>query len=200
MELSKYKNNPLLPNLYYTDTDSAHFDGPLPSHFISSTILGQLKLEGIYDKALFLAPKVYALENSNESITKIKGLTKEAIKKNNITLDSLEILLNKYYNLNLNQRKWFRSIGEANINILEETYNLKVTGNKRELVYSEKDGKLIGTKPLNIPPCLWQGIPPSNKIIFLYISMLIFEFSFPLSLKRRGCLCLHGFGLKEGTI
>jgi len=31
IHMSQFKNNPLLPNLYYTDTDSLYFDGPLPS-------------------------------------------------------------------------------------------------------------------------------------------------------------------------
>jgi len=78
--MSQFKNNPNLPNLYYTDTDSTYFDGPLPDSFISNTELGKMKLEGIYDKALFLAPKLYALENTKdgESIIKIKGC--EALK------------------------------------------------------------------------------------------------------------------------
>jgi len=61
IHMSQFKNNPLFPNLYYTDTDSVYFDGPLPDHFISPTELGALKLEGIYDQGIFLAPKVYAL-------------------------------------------------------------------------------------------------------------------------------------------
>jgi len=83
IHMSQFKNNPNLPNLYYTDTDSAYFDDPLPESFISNTILGKMKLEGIYDKAIFLAPKLYALENTKngESIIKIKGLNKESIKK-----------------------------------------------------------------------------------------------------------------------
>jgi hypothetical protein len=76
-------------------------------------------------------------------------LTKESIIKNKITLDSLIVLLNEDYHLTFNQRKWFRSLGEANINILEQTYNLKVTGNKRELIY-DNNNILIGTKPLVI--------------------------------------------------
>jgi hypothetical protein len=146
--MSRFKNNPLFPNLYYSDTDSLYFDRPLPDSFISKTELGLLKLEGIYDQALFLAPKVYALKNNNEEIIKIKGLTKEAILKNKINIDNLEILLNKDYHLILNQRKWFRSLQEANIEILEQTYNLKVTGNKRELIY--RDNQLVGTKPILI--------------------------------------------------
>ena len=56
IHMSQFKNNPNLPNLYYTDTDSIYFDGPLPDSFINDTELGKMKLEGIYDQALFLAP------------------------------------------------------------------------------------------------------------------------------------------------
>jgi len=143
--MSQFKNNPLLPNLYYSDTDSAHFDGPLPSHFISQTILGKLKLEGIYDKAIFLSPKVYAIKNSMEEIIKIKGLNKSSILKNNISIDSLELLLNKDYKLKYNQNKWFKHIGDANISVMEQLYTLQITGNKRKLIYS--DNRLINTIP-----------------------------------------------------
>lgn len=71
IHMTEFKNNLSLPNLYYTD--SLYFDGPLPDNFISPNILGKLKLEGIYDQALFLAPKVYALKNNDEEIIKIKG-------------------------------------------------------------------------------------------------------------------------------
>jgi hypothetical protein len=53
-------------NLYYSDTDSIYIDrlAQRPEKFIKDTRLGALKLEGIYDKAVFLAPKVYALFDS----------------------------------------------------------------------------------------------------------------------------------------
>jgi hypothetical protein len=57
--MSQFKNNHSLAfatNLYYSDTDSVYFDNPLPDSFIDSTILGKMKLEGIWDKALFLSP------------------------------------------------------------------------------------------------------------------------------------------------
>jgi len=144
--MSQFKNNPNLPNLYYTDTDSTYFDGPLPDYLVSQTELGKMKLEGIFDKAIFLAPKVYALENKNESIIKIKGLTKDAIKNNHITLDGLELLIDRDYKLTFNQKKWFRSLPGANINILDQIYTLQATISKRELVFNENN-KLIGTKP-----------------------------------------------------
>jgi DNA polymerase type B, organellar and viral len=153
IHMSKWenKNNNTLPRLYYTDTDSLYFDGPIHSQgtdgFISNTELGKLKLEGVYDKALFLAPKVYALKNQDEEIIKIKGLREEAIKDNNITIDSLKLLLNKDYKLAFNQNKWFKNISLANIKILEQTYTLQVTDNKRELIYRDND-ILVATKPI----------------------------------------------------
>lgn len=48
-----------------------------------------MKLEGTYDKAVFLAPKVYGLKNDIEEIVKVKGL------KNPISFTQLETLLFK---------------------------------------------------------------------------------------------------------
>jgi len=46
------------------------------------------------------------------------------------------------------QSKWFRNLSEGQINILEQVYTLKVTENKRQLIY--KNNKLIGTKAFKI--------------------------------------------------
>jgi hypothetical protein len=122
IHMSQFKNNSLLPNLYYSDTDSVYFDGPLPDSMVDPKRLGALKLEGVYDQALFLAPKVYALKNNGAGaeIIKIKGLTKEAIRNNNITLDTLSILLNKNHKLAFNQIKWFKNLIQANIQVLDQ--------------------------------------------------------------------------------
>jgi DNA polymerase elongation subunit (family B) len=149
IHMSQFKNNPNLPNLYYSDTDSVYFDGPLPDHMVDPTRLGALKLEGIYDKVIFLAPKVYALKNNNGEIIKIKGLSKEAINNNNINLDSLELLLFKDYKLAFNQIKWFKNISQGNIKVLDQIYTLQATGNKRELIYNDKD-ILVDTKSIKI--------------------------------------------------
>ena len=145
--MRQFKFNPSFPNFYYTDIDSAYLDGPIDPSFISPTQLGKMKLEGVYVRALFMAPKVYALKYSQEEILKIKGLTKEAIKNNKITIDTLELLLFKDHKLAFNQTKWFKNISKANIQILDQTYTLKANENKRELIYNDK-GILVGTKPI----------------------------------------------------
>jgi len=74
IHMSYFKNNPNF-NLYYSDTDSAYIDRPLPKDMVSSTILGKLKLENVLNKAIFLAPKVYYLETiDSKDIYKVKGL------------------------------------------------------------------------------------------------------------------------------
>jgi len=43
------------------------------------------------------------------------------------------------------QNKWIRNLSEAKITILNQIYTLKVTENKRRLIY-DKNNKLIGTE------------------------------------------------------
>jgi len=148
IHMSQYKNNPNF-KLFYTDTDSAFTDRPLPNNLVSNTELGKMKLVSVNSKAVFLAPKVYALRDINGKETiKIKGLTKEGTIINNITIDTLESLLIKDSVIEAQQNKWFKSIKDSNITIKESLYSLKVTGNKRELIY--ENGKLTNTKPLII--------------------------------------------------
>lgn len=80
IHMSQFKNNPDF-NLYYSDTDSIFTDKPLSDNLVG-TSLGQLKLEYVIKKAVFLAPKVYALiTEDGKEIIKVKGLTNEVIKK-----------------------------------------------------------------------------------------------------------------------
>lgn len=50
--------------------------------------------------------------------------------------------------LTFNQTKTFRDVGLSTINLLEQTYKLIPTENKRVLVYS--DNLLVNTKPFTI--------------------------------------------------
>ena len=60
-------------NLYYSDTDNVVIDKALPSYMVGNA-LGQVKLEYIIKKAVFLSPKVYALLTTDkELIIKCKG-------------------------------------------------------------------------------------------------------------------------------
>jgi len=74
--MSLFKNNPLF-KLYYSDTDSIFIDVNLETIYpeLVGKILGQLKLENIFNKVLFLGAKLYGgITNLNEIILKIKGI------------------------------------------------------------------------------------------------------------------------------
>lgn len=149
IHMSQFKNNPTLPNLYYTDTDSLYFDGPLPEEFVDSKRLGALKLEGIYDEAIFLAPKVYALKNPENEIIKIKGLNRQAILESDINFNSFNSLLLRDYNITPCQIKWRKDLSSGTIKLLEQIYTLRVTDNKRDLIYNSNN-ILINSKPIQL--------------------------------------------------
>ena len=146
--MSYFKNNPKF-NLYYSDTDSVVIDSKLPAELVGKD-LGQLKLEHIIKRAVFLAPKVYGFEDINNKTTiKIKGVTPEV--SENITLKDLELLLIEDSNLEFKQFKWFKKVLEGEIEIKEVVYHLKTTSNKRAPIYKNIDGLNIftSTRPYN---------------------------------------------------
>jgi len=141
IHMSMFKNRPDI-NLYYTDTDSVYVDSPLSNALIDSKILGKLKLENTCDNAIFLSPKLYCLRTvEGKFIYKSKGLSHDV----ELTLKDFEQLLYKDVFIEKTQSKWFRSLELGKIEILKEVYTLKVTDNKRKLIY--KNNKLIGTVP-----------------------------------------------------
>jgi DNA polymerase type B, organellar and viral len=92
IHMSQFKNNPDF-KLYYSDTDSITINKPLQDSMIGSA-LGLMKLENVINKAVFLAPKVYALiTNDGKEIVKVKGLSHDVISK--LTFNDLEVLLIK---------------------------------------------------------------------------------------------------------
>lgn len=163
VEISRFKNNPLL-KLYYTDTDSIFVNlPPAELELIYPNIIGkgigQLKLEYSIYRAVFLGPKAYYLDliNGTKPIIKIKGLNQEAISN---TIES-ELTFNKFYSLlfktdtgplsqNIIQTKWFKNISEGSIKVLEQSYEIKHNSNKRQLIYNGFN-RLIGTKPYVLP-------------------------------------------------
>ena len=112
-------------------------DVPLPKHMVGSR-LGQLKLEYEIKRAISLAPKVYGLITfDDKEIIKVKGITKASLKY--ITLRDLEQLLLKDTYKQFTQEKWYKKVFEGSITVSEVAYQLKVTSNKRKLVYNEYD-------------------------------------------------------------
>ena len=132
IHMSFFKNNPEF-KLYYSDTDSAVIDKPLPDNMVGSE-LGQMKLEHTITKAVFLAPKVYGIiDTEGNEIIKAKGLTKDNIKS--IKIADLEQLLNLDASKLFSQNKQYKSLFKSNISVLNTIYTLKATSNKRQLIY-----------------------------------------------------------------
>jgi hypothetical protein len=137
--MSQFKNNPEYI-LYYSDTDSLDINKTLATEFVGNE-LGKLKLEHIFDEAVFLSPKVYGGKTSNYEYVKIKGL------KNPISFNELSTLLIKDNKIIIEQDKWFKDISKGNITIKNEIYTLMLTENKRKLIF-DTNNKFIDTKPL----------------------------------------------------
>jgi len=144
IHMSYFKNNSNF-HLYYSDTDSLVIDQPLPVELVGNA-LGQLKLEYTVEKAVFLAPKVYALilEDGTE-IIKVKGLTPKTILNENIHFSDIASLLIQDSSREFTQEKWFKSITKGTISVSDVAYTLKVTSNKRQAVYI--DGVYENTTP-----------------------------------------------------
>jgi len=137
--MSFLKNNPEF-KLYYSDTDSGFINKPLPDHLIGSA-LGLFKLENVISKAVFLAPKLYALitvigDGDGKEIIKVKGLTKELT--SNLHFQDLEALLIEDSSREFTQEKWFKSVINGEINTSDIIYTLKITSTKRESIYVNK--------------------------------------------------------------
>lgn len=133
----KYKDH-----IYYSDTDSFFMDIPLPDSMVGDE-LGKFKLEYDIQEAVFLAPKVYALRlEDGTEVIKVKGS-----KNKNISFDQFKFLLNKGESLEIRQDKWFKSLDQASINILDTAYTLRATQNKRNFIYSEQ-GLIVGSTPI----------------------------------------------------
>jgi hypothetical protein len=145
IHMSQFKNNDKI-RLYYTDTDSIYTDSDISESFIDPKTLGKLKLENICKRAIFLAAKLYYLEtDSGKLVIKVKGL------KDTTTLnyDDFKNLLYKNFIVERSHNKWFRNLSESKINIIAQIYSIKVTDNKRELIY-DNNNKLISTKNYKI--------------------------------------------------
>jgi hypothetical protein len=142
--MSSFKNNDNF-NLYYSDTDSIVIDQELPESLVGNK-LGELKLEHVIERGVFLAPKVYGfVSDKGEKIIKVKGLKEKSV--DTLTLDDLESLLFKDASREFTQEKWNKKLFEGTISSNDIIYTLKVNSNKRYSIY--KNNVFIKTRPYN---------------------------------------------------
>jgi hypothetical protein len=97
IHMSKFKTNKKL-TIYYIDTDSIDIDQELDPNFVGEE-LGQMKLEHVFEDAVFLGPKMYGGINKDYQYVRIKGL------KNTINFKKLKPLLKKESKLEIQQEK-----------------------------------------------------------------------------------------------
>lgn len=128
--------------VYYSDTDSIDIDKPLDPELVGPE-LGKMKLEHIFNEAIYLAPKVYGGRTDDGDIVRAKGA------KEPVPFDELESILYKSKTLEIAQSKWYRDMSAGTITIKEELYSLTVTDNKRTLIYDENN-RFIDTAPLKL--------------------------------------------------
>lgn len=142
--------------LLYSDTDSIITSAPLDDSLLGPQ-LGQLKLENVAEKGVFLSAKVYALHNvtingvSVPDIIKAKGLKKAV----NLTFQDYVRLLDKKEVYRTYQEKWFRNMGEGSIMIKNLTSMMRINEGKRVVVTNLQD-QFIDT---------WNIIFEDNKIV-----------------------------------
>jgi hypothetical protein len=101
--ISKYFNNPNI-KIFYTDTDSIDFQGDLNQNLIGDE-LGKLKIEAVFSRAVYLAPKLYFTESIKNNILKIKNKARGLKNSDYITVDKAYSLLKRDSIITINQVK-----------------------------------------------------------------------------------------------
>ena len=71
------------------------------------------------------------------------------LNSNRINYNDFKNLLNKNFIVEKSHQKWIRNLSESKINIIAQIYSIKVTDNKRLLVY-DNNNKLISTENYKI--------------------------------------------------
>ena len=154
IHMSQFKNK-VDYDLYYTDTDSIFINKPLPKNFTDDK-LGSMKLENIFDEAIFIAPKVYGgvISNSvtkpnlNNSILVIRGLN--LTEKESINYFTVKQIMKRDGKIRLKQDKWYRDISNSTIKVTREIFTIMKTDNKREIIYDQNTELPLGTRSIKL--------------------------------------------------
>ena len=136
--------------VYYCDTDSIACNLKIPS----SNDLGRLKIESIYQRSYFLAPKMYGgLKFDGSVVLKGKGIINTQIKNQGIEFyanlyESIKKGINvpKTYKI---ERSFIRSFKQFEIFSGIKTYTILLNQNKRLFLY-DKTGNWVSTRPVTL--------------------------------------------------
>lgn len=131
--------------LLYSDTDSLVCSAPLPENLLGKG-LGLLKVECTADKAIFLAPKVYALIGVKDGGKDIANIFKAKGVKDmkDLNFEVYKHLLFKDNIFTTHQAKWFRDLEKGNITIRHLKTITRITEGKRQIVLNLQ-GKFVDT-------------------------------------------------------
>jgi NADPH-dependent 2,4-dienoyl-CoA reductase/sulfur reductase-like enzyme len=79
----------------YMDTDSIITTEKLPAELIDDNVLGKIKLEGTWDRGIFLGAKMYFLENATAFVAHLKGINTNKLTNRELIKSQFETILNK---------------------------------------------------------------------------------------------------------
>ena len=131
--------NKYADDICYIDTDGIKITKKLPDKEVGKE-LGQMKYEGSFKRCVFLAPKVYGgITTNDEMLVKVKGL------KTPVNYWELEKLLSKD-SLVVHQEKWLRNWSSGGIDVVNQTYTLRPTTYKRNVVRNYL-GEIVAVLP-----------------------------------------------------
>lgn len=147
IHITQYINNDNL-ELYYTDTDSLDFKGDINIIKIGDNI-GQIKYEGLFKEAVYLAPKLYVTEIDRDNKTVEKSKARGLKDSSLFTLEQAKSLLHKNTLITINQEKWFRNFEKSEIKVKSEAFTIQSINTKREALYDENN-LWFDTKPVII--------------------------------------------------
>jgi len=106
-------------------------------HYFDGFTIGEISsfIESIGDDRIYLLIPLFSNAKSLQIAT--------------LNLNDFKNLLSKDFIVEKSHEKWIRKLTESKINILEQIYSIKVTDNKRKLIY-DKNNKLIRTEAYKI--------------------------------------------------
>lgn len=129
MSMNEFKN--MKNNIcYYSDTDSCLMKYKLPDHFVSSSVIGMMKLEYVIKEGYIIAPKLYAFKDDNNNIImKAKG-----VKKGHLTFDDFKSLSNGN-DVTIQTTVFLRNLSDGTINIITKKFILKYVCGFSQFIY-----------------------------------------------------------------